>query len=145
MIREIFNKLFGKREEISFRQSFDLTELAVVTFYQGETKVNLLLDTGSNNNVIDKTSLEALYYEEEGMTSELAGLEGNAQTCKVCNITLHYKDKEYTYPYVVADMSKIFADIKKTTGVTVHGVMGSKFFHKYKYVLDFDKLVAYSK
>ena len=42
-------------------------------------------------------------------------------------------------------MSDAFGHIKKDTGVTVHGIIGSLFFNEFKYVLDFDELIAYSK
>ena len=54
-------------------------------------------------------------------------------------------DNDYTCEYVIADMSAPFNDIKRETGVTLHGIIGTKFFAKYNYVIDFEKLVAYSK
>ena len=40
---------------------------------------------------------------------------------------------------------EIVSAIKNATGVTIHGVIGNKFMQKYKYILDFDKMIAYSK
>ena len=37
-----------KSSEISFREAMDLAELPVITFYNGDKKINFLLDTGSN-------------------------------------------------------------------------------------------------
>ena len=34
--------------------------------------------------------------------------------------------------------------MKKEYGVTIHGLLGTGFFQKYKYVLDFNEMVAYS-
>ena len=42
-------------------------------------------------------------------------------------------------------MKEAFGNIKKETGVTIHGILGSDFFTRYKYVLDFDKLIFYKK
>jgi hypothetical protein len=42
-------------------------------------------------------------------------------------------------------MKEAFGHMKQDTGVTLHGIIGSKFFNKFKYVLDFDELIAYSK
>ena len=36
-----------KNSEISFREAMDLAELPVITFYNGDRKINFLLDTGS--------------------------------------------------------------------------------------------------
>ena len=34
--------------------------------------------------------------------------------------------------------------IKLEYGINLHGILGSTFFQKYRYVLNFDELVAYS-
>jgi hypothetical protein len=62
-----------------------------------------------------------------------------------CSVTLSYEGKDYPYEYTACDMSGPFGRIKAESGVILHGVIGSKFFNAYKYVLDFDKLIAYSK
>lgn len=145
MIKKIFNKLFGKKEAISFKQGFDLTELPVITLYQGEKKFNFLLDTGSNNSIIDSNILDTIEHHPIDEKSNIFGMEGNSKVVSLCNITLSYKDKEYTYPYLMCDMKAAFDSMKRDTGVTLHGIIGSKFFNTYKYVLDFAELIAYSK
>ncbi len=147
MIKKLINKIFNKSATaaMSFQTSMDLAELPVVTFKQGKKKINFLLDTGSNNCVIDSSFLKKIEHKPlEGETS-LTGMEGNAQKASLCVIKMSYKDKEYEYPYVVQDLSAAFGSIKKETGVTIHGMLGSKFFNEFKYVLDFDELIAYSK
>ena len=42
-------------------------------------------------------------------------------------------------------MSEAFKKIKDGNGATIHGLIGNSFMQKYKYVLDFDEMVAYSK
>lgn len=146
MIKKFINKIFNIHPDaMSFQNSIDLAELPVVTFYQGDKKINLLLDTGSNNCVIDKKFLKSIKHEMLKCSTNIFGLEGNSQESKVCVIRMSYKGKEYEYPYVVQDMSAAFSSIKKETGVTIHGMLGSKFFNEFKYVLDFDELIAYSK
>lgn len=146
MIKKIINKVLNIHPDaMSFQNSMDLAELPVVTFRQGDKKINFLLDTGSNNCVIDSNFLKSIDHEMLNLETNLYGLEGNAQKTKVCLIKMSYKGKEYEYPYVVQDMSAAFNSIKKETGVTVHGMLGSKFFNEFKYVLDFKELIAYSK
>ena len=147
MIKKLINKIFKpqKYNIMSFQNSIDLAELPVVTFYQGKKKINFLLDTGSNNCVIDSNVLKSIKHTMLDMKTNLYGLEGNAQEVNFCTIKMSYKDKEYEYPFTVQDMSAAFGAIKKETGVTINGMLGSKFFNEYKYVLDFDELIAYSK
>lgn len=146
MIKKIIHKFLNIHPDaMSFQNSMDLAELPVVTFRQGDKKINFLLDTGSNNCVIDSNILKSIDHKMLDVETNILGLEGNAQKTGVCTIKMSYKDKEYEYPYVIQDMSAAFDSIKKETGVTVNGMLGSKFFNKFKYVLDFDELIAYSK
>lgn len=146
MIKKIIHKFLNIHPDaMSFQNSMDLAELPVVTFRQGEKKINFLLDTGSNNCIIDSNILKNIDHKMLDVETNILGLEGNAQKTGVCTIKMTYKDKEYEYPYVIQDMSAAFDSIKKETGVTVNGMLGSKFFNEFKYVLDFDELIAYSK
>lgn len=138
-------KLFKPSDKISFQQGMDLTDLPVCTFRQGKYKLNFLLDTGSTHNIIDSRYLSYLVYEDSDKSSTLFGLEGNVVSTKVCDASLFYKDKEYRDTFLVYDMSSAFDLVKKESGVTVHGVLGSGFFQKFQYVLDFKELIAYSK
>ena len=146
MIKKIIRKFLNIHPHaMSFQNSMDLAELPVVTFRQGDKKINFLLDTGSNNCIIDSNILKNIDNKMLDVETNILGLEGNAQKTGVCTIKMSYKDKEYEYPYVIQDMSAAFDSIKKETGVTVNGMLGSKFFNEFKYVLDFDELIAYSK
>lgn len=146
MIKKIIHKFLNIHPNaMSFQNSMDLAELPVVTFRQGDKKINFLLDTGSNNCIIDSNILKNIDHKMLDVETNILGLEGNTQKTGVCTIKMTYKDKEYEYPYVIQDMSAAFDSIKKETGVTVNGMLGSKFFNEFKYVLDFDELIAYSK
>ena len=60
-------------------------------------------------------------------------------------MTISYKEQDFTSDFCVMDLSAAFDNVKNESGVTVHGILGNSFFTKYKYVLDFDELVAYNK
>ena len=52
--------------KISFKEAMDLVELPVVTFYNGDTKLNFLLDTGSNVSYINNSIIPLLVHEKTG-------------------------------------------------------------------------------
>lgn len=135
----------NNNDVISFKAGFDLTELPVVTLYQNGVPFNFLLDTGSNDSIIDSNVLDKLTYKMSEKQNTLYGMEGNAQVVEICNITLSYNGVDYPFDYNIRDMSVAFGNIKSETGVTLHGIIGSKFFNEYSYVLDFELLIAYSK
>lgn len=137
--------IFHKKNSISFQQGFELAELPIVTFSQGINKFNFLLDTGANNNIIDKRVLDFIKYEPVNYTSDIMGFEGNKVNVELCTITLSYNDKDYSFFYLICDMSKVFDQVKKDNDVIIHGIIGSKFFHEFHFVLDFESMKMYRK
>ena len=133
------------KSKISFKESMDLTELPVITFVNNNVKLNFLLDTGSNNSIINKSILNMLDYKELDGTSKLIGVEGNNIKNSICEMKIEYKDYVFDTTFYVADLDTPFNVIKQEDGVQLHGILGSLFFQKYKYVLDFQSLIAYMK
>lgn len=142
IVRETNNKI---NSYMSFRESMDLTELPVVTFYQGDKKINFLLDTGSNNSLINAYCGLDIEFNGTNVESEIYGINGEKIMAKCAKIKFSYKDFTFDYNFQVCDLSSTFEAIKKETGVNIHGILGNQFFKEYSYILDFDKLVAYSK
>lgn len=146
-IKKLLNifKRKDNKDVISFGPGFALTELPIISLYQGENHFNFLLDTGSNDSIIDSNILDKLEYDMSDKQNSLFGMEGNKEIVRICNITLSYNGVDFPYEYNIRDMSAAFGSIKTESGVTLHGIIGSKFFNKYKYVLDFESLIAYAK
>ena len=133
------------KSKISFKESMDLTELPVITFVNNNVKLNFLLDTGSNNSLINKSILNMLDYKELDGTSKLIGVEGNNIKNSICEMKIEYKDYIFDTTFNIADLDTPFNVIKQEDGVQLHGILGSLFFQKYKYILDFQSLIAYMK
>lgn len=152
MIRKLIHKLLNIHPDaMSFQQGLDLTGLPIITLYQGEQKLNFILDTGSMDCVLDESALKLIDSEiatdENGKDKkvELSGMEGISELVYVHRIQLHYKDKKFDCECLVKDLSGPFESIKREKGVILHGFLGSNFFDTYKYVIDFKELIAYSK
>ena len=134
-----------KRENMSFREAMDLVELPIVTFYNKDTKLNFLLDTGSDLSYINKSILPSLEYTEISESRNIISVGGNSQSLGCCNMTVTYRNQKFIDRFYISDLNEAFGAIKAETGVQIHGILGSKFFAKYKYILDFESLIAYSK
>lgn len=131
-------------DRMSFRETMDLTGLPIVTFRQGENKFNFVLDTGAYSSIIDSRVLDKLQYTELEGKSVGYGIDGKEHHMDKVGIVLTYKDKDYSDAFRVLDMSASFDAFKRDYGVTVHGLLSSAFFERYKYVLNYNELVAYS-
>lgn len=131
--------------KISFKEAMDLVELPVVTFYNGDTKLNFLLDTGSNVSYINSSIISLLVHEKTDKEMNTIGIEGNKVSNQFCKMSVTYKNQVFEEEFSIADLDEAFGVIKQESGVQIHGILGSKFFERYKYVLDFKELMAYIK
>lgn len=130
---------------ISFRESFDLTGLPVITFNQGKNKYNFLFDTGATNSVINSAVLNKIKHDVvEGAQCEVYGMEGSVQTANFVTIELS-RDMKFSDDFQAVDMSVAFDQVKAETGVTIVGILGNTFFQKYKYVIDYEQMIVYPK
>ena len=135
-----------KRVNMSFKEAMDLVELPVVTFYNGDKKLNFLLDTGSNISQINSSVLPLLDHKKvEEKDMDVTGIEGNKVNTEFCEMTITYKGQEFVGEFCIHDLNDAFAIVKEESGVQIHGILGSLFFQKYKYVFDFASLIAYTK
>ena len=131
--------------KISFKEAMDLVELPVVTFYNGDTKLNFLLDTGSNVSYINSSIIPLLVHEKIDKEMDTIGIEGNKVSNQFCKMSVTYKNQILKEEFSIADLDEAFGVVKQESGVQIHGILGSKFFEKYKYILDFKELTAYIK
>ena len=151
IIAEVVNLIMNRRKidpkvgRISFRESMDLVELPIVTFMNNGRKLNFLLDTGASYSSINEAALEGLSYVDTGETGFGIGIEGTVKEDKgYIRMDVGYRSQSYEDDFQVVDLSQAFGMIKQECGINLHGILGSTFFQKYRYVLNFDELVAYS-
>lgn len=132
---------------VSFRQGFIPPKLPIVTFQQGDKDITFLIDSGSNQNVINKEALEFIEHEviqtKDKLT--LSGLNATPTEVSLCSIKFQNDGKEYKQNFLVADLSDPMKGIKDAHGLIVYGMLGSPFLEEYKVILDYDQMIAYSK
>ena len=137
----------SNRKKISFKEAIDLTELPVVTFIGKGRKLNFLIDTGANNSILNESVANKMKLEceeFEGVETNTAG--GNINLNKIVNLVIKFDDKrEYDECFLVSNMDEAFNSVKEETGVMIHGILGSNFFAKNKYIIDYDSLALYVK
>lgn len=142
----IGNKIsLANKGQVSFIEALDLTGLPVVTFKQGDNKINLLIDTGSSKSVILPSVLNTFKHEKLNEGGTIFGMEGNTIETVFVSMDFALNKTNYSEKFQVVDMSNAFNTLKQDTGVTIHGILGNTFFEKYGFVIDFKDFVAYAK
>ena len=134
-----------KKVCIDFSAGFNLTDLPIVTFTQGNKKLNFLLDTGSNKSLINESVVKDIAHIPLKANGDMFGVEGNYTKVNLTVISLFYNGIEYANDFMISNLDKPFNNIKSESGVTIHGILGNNFFTRNKSILDFEEMKAYFK
>ena len=106
--------------------------------------LNFLLDTGSDASYIDSEVIKNIPCKQSNYCSETYGIDGTIHQTYYYEVTLGYNKLKFTELFGVLELTgtnKLGEDSK----YAIHGILGSNFFEKYKYVIDFSNLTAYRK
>lgn len=129
---------------IPFKESMDLINLPVVTFNNNNNKLHFLLDTGSDDSFITSSVIDLLDIKDSD--NKVTNIQtGNGVISSLGRITLDiaYLDSSYENTFIVSNLDSSFKNIADSRGIQIHGIIGSLFFRRYGYKLDFKKLAAY--
>lgn len=118
-----------------------------------EVKINnkpykFILDSGANINLIDATAFAD--FDSESIIKEKSDGFLTAGEYKEDNIMSAQFDFEiegvkYSEQFEVADMSASFGSSIIEEGVNIQGILGSVFFNKQRWSIDFENLVIWTK
>jgi hypothetical protein len=112
---------------------------------------HFLLDSGANINAISFKAMKSLVKEDELLeivgNNKISGIEGESQeSYQVIRETISINKDKFTEPFsLMTSWESLRSQISKAAKVDVIGLLGSEFFSKAKWVLDFDKLVVWVK
>ena len=146
--RDALNLWLSKKVGFSFEETMTDVGIPIVTLKNGEKEFNFLLDTGSDISHIDSNIKDSLSDTEEikgdnlAVTTANGSIEGNSSWIRV---PLNYKKQSFIEDFMPLDLHDSFEVLKEDTGIQLHGILGGTFLRKYRYVLDYDDLVAYTK
>lgn len=137
---------YRERDKISIKEAMDLAQVPVITLYDGDMKLNFLLDSGSSHSHISSSIAKQLVGTPVETNYSYTNSTGSDIISKMIESVLKYKNKEFKVNLFVNEgLDTSFEDVKKECGVQLHGILGSDFLKEHKYVLDFAELVAYHK
>ena len=146
--RDALNLWLSKKIGVSFKKVITDVGIPIVTLKNGEKEFNFILDTGSDISHIDSNIMDSLSDTEEVEGDNLtvitasSSVEGNNSWVRV---PLNYKRQSFIEDFMPLDLHDSFKALKEDTGIQLHGILGGTFLRKYRYVLDYDNLVAYTK
>ena len=129
----------------SFSKGFKSPNIPIPTFHQGNKELNFIIDTGSDDNVINREALSDIKYEMVEHNGTLAGV-GGVYAVEACTISFQHEGENFTTKFLISDhLKEAFDGIREAHAIPLHGMLGSKFLMSNNIVLDFNNLVAYNK
>ena len=142
----IIGKIRRQREDFSFKNAFKLIGLPVLIFEQDNTVLKFMLDTGSTVCVLDESSISKIKnFEYLDKEDNLVDVNGGKVRRKYGKFKFKCENIDFENEFLISDLTNIKEGIKEDSGISIDGIVGSAFFSKYQYIIDFDKYLAYSK
>lgn len=140
------SEISKEKSKISIKESIDLVQIPVLTFQDGDTKLNFILDSGSSHSHISRSAEKIITGTPVNVDYSYTTSMGSDAVSEMVETTLKYKSEEFKVKLFINEgLNSSFEGIKKESGVQLHGILGADFLKEHKYVLDFAELVAYHK
>lgn len=121
--------------------------LPIIALSSNGNVLNFILDSGSNISHICAEYHECLDAEPLGTDEEeeVTGLGGASKGVTMCRATLKdIMSREYEVDLSVSShLSSVAKAIEASTGIQIHGLLGTDFLRRYNYVLNFKALEVY--
>lgn len=142
----VISKIHRQKEDFSFKNAFKLIGLPILIFEQDKTVLKFVLDTGSTVCVLDESSISKIKnFEYIDKENNFIDINGGKVRRKYGKFKFKCENIDFENEFVISDLTNIKEGIKEDSGISIDGIIGSDFFSKYQYVIDFDKYLAYNK
>ena len=128
-------------DSVSFKDSFEKSNLPIITLYNDCYTLNFLIDTGSTFSCIDTNTLKYLNYINTNASREVVTVNGVNES-PVILMTINDSTDCVEELFTVVDMGN---SNSINDGITIHGILGSTFCKRANFVIDYNELKVYSK
>ena len=141
MVKDMASRI--KRQNkycVDFSKSYNSKGLPIIPMtINGEEKF-FLLDSGANGNHLNKKYFDTLNVVGSSESHEIQGHSGSSKAQlfegDICSNGYEFEDVQF----YVMDISTFN---EHDYGCDIVGILGSPFFNKYKWIIDFDELVVW--
>lgn len=139
------------QDTISFKDTYlkGNSELPIIRINVEGTMCNLLLDTGANINILNESVFDKI---NKNQTIKVVKAEehitvgsGSMEQTGVAKLNFAHQKLKFVQEFDILNMSAAVDQIAHRTGITVDGILGSKFFKDNQWSLDFDTMVVWVK
>lgn len=119
------------------------TCVPIVEFTSGKTKLNFILDSGSEHGVLFSEIPGNIFVHKTNKCSDIRSIAGQTDLCPIVEVLLDYEGHECEAEMLVVKKGQE-VDLNGIIETPVHGLLGTNFMKKYGFVIDFAKGEAFS-
>lgn len=118
------------------------TGMPIVTVEANDRQLNMLLDSGAFNNLLDErcfdelNAIEPLDITQE--KNELLGAGGGFETSFTTQVNIKLGNRQFDTSFIVFK-ADVFDHVRENYGVELHGILGHEFLVNNQPILDFSK------
>lgn len=135
---------YNRTNKLSFKGSIDSLTIPIVTLFNNGKAFNFVVDTGANYSVINAEYLKLFDAKIiKGITGKVYGIDGNQQDVYYARIQLSQYTDNFVEEFQIFDIQSMCDNLKEENGVEIVGILGSSFFQRYKFIIDFNELNMY--
>lgn len=135
-----------KGEKLEFRNDYQNHKLPIVKLNFNGQKYNFLIDTGADVNILNKPIFDIISNGNINVTNNgLITTAGSDLVSEKADIAFKYGKKQFNENFVLVDVSNSFNSMLEDTNIQLHGILGSTFFKKHRWSIDFDNMIVWTK
>ena len=129
---------------LPFTDTMRRIKLPIVSLTNNGQTFKFLIDTGATLSVVDSKVLNKLDYSELGIKGNAYGIDGNIVNVDYVIMALSHGNTKFVEQFQVMRLDA-FDNLRKTDNIDLAGILGGEFLKRHNFVVDYKKLIAYTK
>lgn len=128
----------------SFEDTIGTVKVPVVSFEHKGKVVNFIIDTGASHSIINSDCIEEFDYKQiENAGSFVRGINGDKVKTALACVELTKEGHTFSDVFQVAPIPTLKWQEEKY-GIHIQGLLGNQFLKKYRFLINYKHLNAYS-
>lgn len=137
------NNEFESKYKVSFKKHYKKVKVPLIKMKLGNDLRYFIVDSGAANCIMTQAAFETLQpdqYTDMKLSESIITANGDVHKVPIIETTLSFKKEKYEdLAFQVTPLTDVEKWIKEVSNITIAGILGSSFFTKYRWAIDFDE------
>lgn len=129
----------------SFEDTIGIVKVPVVSFEHNGKTVNFIIDSGASHSIIDSACIDEFEYKpiESANSTSVRGINGDKVKTALAYVELTSEGHTFSDVFQVCPVPTLKWQEEKY-GIHISGLLGSQFLKKYRFLINYKHLNAYT-